>query len=156
MYRRVALIGLCALILDQASKLAIVHWVMDPPRLLEVTGFFNLTLSYNRGVSFGLLASDLWFKPYLLSALAFVIVGLLLHWLRRNPARLPTLGTGLIAGGALGNVIDRLTIGAVVDFLDVHVAGWHWPAFNVADSAVTIGVALLLWDGLFAKPSKSK
>ena len=156
MYRRVIMAGLLALILDQASKLAIVHLVMDPPRLIEVTGFFNLTLSYNRGVSFGFLASDLWFKPYLLSFLAFVIVGFLLHWLRRNPAPLPTLATGLIAGGALGNVIDRLYIGAVVDFLDFHAAGWHWPAFNLADSAVTIGVGLLLWDGLFAKPGKSK
>lgn len=156
MPRRVLFFALLATLLDQASKLVMVHLVMDPPHTIEVTGFFNLVLSYNRGVSFGILASDLWFKPFLLSLIAVVIVALLLWWQKKHPDPFTAIGTGLIAGGALGNVIDRLYLGAVVDFLDFHAGGYHWPAFNIADSAITIGVAILLIDGLFRRPQGAK
>ena len=139
-----------ALLADQISKWIVLLFVMSPPRVIEVTGFFNFVLTYNRGVSFGILASDLWWKPYLLSLLALAVVAGLLVWLHRNDSRLRRIGIGLIAGGAVGNVIDRLVHPGVVDFLDFHAFGWHWPAFNVADSAIFLGVVLLLSDGLFS------
>jgi signal peptidase II len=91
-----------------------------------------------------------------LSAVAVVIVIGLLAWLRKQGGTLLLLAGGLVAGGAIGNVIDRLRLSKVVDFLDLHVAGWHWPAFNVADSAIFVGVVLLVFDGLFLGEERSK
>ncbi|MFC4350700.1 signal peptidase II [Fodinicurvata halophila] len=144
-------LGLAAvvMVLDQASKWYILLGVMQPPRSIEVTSFFNLVLTYNRGVSFGLLAGGNPWQPYLLAALSTVIVIALLYWLRQQTSALTVLAVGLVSGGAAGNVIDRFLHPGVVDFLDFHYAGWHWPAFNLADSAIVAGVALLLWDGLF-------
>jgi len=88
--------------------------------------------------------------PWLLSGLAGAVVVALVFWLRRVDHPLPGIALGLIIGGALGNVLDRVRYGAVVDFLDVHALGYHWPAFNVADSAICVGAALLLVDGLLA------
>ena len=102
---------------DQITKWLILLVVMDPPRTLEILPFFNLVLTYNRGVSFGILASDLWFKPYLLSAVAIIVVVGLLWWLRDHTGRLIRLGQGLIVGGALGNVLDRFIHPGVVDTL---------------------------------------
>lgn len=138
--------------LDQLSKWVVLEIVMDPPRIIPVTPFFNLVLVWNRGVSFGFLshASSQW-MPWLLTALALAIMAVLAWWLRRAATRLMVLALGLVMGGALGNVIDRLRFGAVADFLDVHIAGVHWPAFNMADSAITVGAALILYDVLFAK-----
>ena len=138
-------------LVDQLSKWWIVERVMDPPRALEVTGFFNLMLIYNRGVSFGFLDSEAALLPWVLSGLAVAIVIGLVVWLRQIEGRWPGVAVGLIVGGAVGNVIDRLRLGAVIDFLDLHWAGFHWPAFNLADSAITLGVALLLVDGLFGR-----
>ncbi len=138
-------------LVDQLSKWWIVERVMDPPRALEVTGFFNLMLIYNRGVSFGLLDSEAPLLPWVLSGLAVAIVIGLVVWLRQIEGRWPGVAVGLIVGGAVGNVIDRLRLGAVIDFLDLHWAGFHWPAFNLADSAITLGVVLLLVDGLFGR-----
>ena len=143
-------------LLDQASKWAIVHLVLQSRRTIEVTGFFNLTLVYNTGVSFGLLGGPAPWKPWVLSGVALVIVIVLLAWLRKQGGTLLLLAGGLVAGGAIGNVIDRLRLSKVVDFLDLHVAGWHWPAFNVADSAIFIGVVLLVFDGLFLGEERSK
>ena len=144
-----------ALVLDQASKWAIAEFVMDPPRVIEVTGFFNLVLVYNTGVSFGLFGEQTAWKPWALGALAFAVSGALLYWLRREPERLLALAVGLIVGGAMGNVVDRVRLGAVMDFLDFHLGTWHWPAFNLADSAITIGVAFLVFDGLFRERRRS-
>jgi signal peptidase II len=102
--RRVLSLALLVLLLDQASKWIILQWVMQPPRVIEVTSFFNLVLVYNRGVSFGLLASDLWWKPFALAALALLIVGGVLWWVRRQTAALPLYGSGLIVGGAVGRM----------------------------------------------------
>jgi signal peptidase II len=132
-------------VLDQLTKWAILTWL---DRAIALTPFFNLVVVWNRGVSFGMLDSDGAFAPWLLSGLALAVVVALLVWLRRVDHPLPCVGLGLIIGGAVGNVIDRVRFGAVVDFLDVHALGWHWPAFNVADSAICIGAALLLVDGL--------
>jgi signal peptidase II len=91
-----------------------------------------------------------------LGALAIAVSGALLYWLRREPERLLALAVGLIVGGAMGNVVDRVRLGAVMDFLDFHLGTWHWPAFNLADSAITIGVAFLVFDGLFRERRRSK
>jgi signal peptidase II len=135
--------------LDQLSKWWILDVIMQPvERVVEVTPFFNLVLTWNKGVTFGMLVHDADLMPYVLSAIAVVIILILVRWLMRSPSRMATIALSLIIGGALGNVIDRLRFGAVVDFLDFHAFGYHWYAFNVADSAVVIGVGLLLLDGL--------
>ncbi len=144
------------ILLDQLSKWLILYVVMQPPRVIEVTGFFNLVLTFNTGVSFGLLDSDSAWQPWILSALALAIVAGLLVWLRRHRRLLAAWSVGLIVGGAIGNVIDRARLAAVVDFLDFHLAGWHWPAFNLADSGIVVGVGLLLIDGLFLDQDSGK
>ncbi len=145
------------LVLDQASKWVILTQVMDPPRVVEVTGFFNLVLTYNSGVSFGLFggAAAAW-KPWALGGLALAVSAGLLYWLTRQPERLLGLAVGLIVGGALGNALDRAHQPGVVDFLDFYLAGWHWPAFNLADSSIFLGVAILVFDGLFRGRVRSK
>jgi lipoprotein signal peptidase len=142
-------LALVLLAADQASK----WWILEVVRLPElgrvyVLPFLNLTMVWNRGVTFGLLQGDAWWHPYLLAAIACLVVGLLLLWLARAENRLVSLALGLVLGGAVGNVIDRLRFGAVVDFIDLHAFGWHWYVFNVADSAIVIGVGLLLSDAL--------
>lgn len=143
-------------VLDQASKWLIVEQVMRPPRVLPITGFFNLVLTHNTGISFGMFRGGEAWMRWVLVAAALAIVAALMVWLHRQPARGHAVAVGLICGGALGNVIDRIWVGAVVDFLDFHAAGWHWPAFNVADSAITLGVAVMILDGLFRGQSDSK
>ncbi|KAA0576223.1 signal peptidase II [Azospirillum sp. B21] len=147
-----------AVALDQGSKWAIIEHVMNPPRLIEVTPFFNLTLGFNRGVSFGLFGDGA-VGPWLLSGLALTIVALLLAWAMRSISQSEAAALGAIIGGALGNVIDRVRQGAVTDFLDLHAFGWHWPAFNLADAAIFCGVAMLLllsWLGKSVEPFQSR
>lgn len=136
------------LALDQASKAWMLALLFDPPRAIRVAPFLDLVPVWNRGISFGLFAADAAIMPYLLSAFAAAVVVVLAIWLHRAANRHVALALGLIIGGAVGNVIDRMRFGAVADFIDLHVGGWHWPAFNVADSAITIGVALLVLDAL--------
>jgi signal peptidase II len=143
-------------VLDQLSKWVILTEIMNPPRILEITGFFNLVLVGNRGVSFGMFSSDTpWIQPAF-AGFAAVIAVFLGFWLRRAENRLLAVSLGLVIGGAIGNAIDRLWHGAVIDFLDFHAAGYHWPAFNIADSAITIGVILIVAEGLFAGRKQTK
>ena len=142
--------------LDQVTKYWILEHVMQPPQVLEVTPFFNLVLGWNRGVSFGMFNQDSQWNAWILSGIAIAIVVALLVWLRKADKFLVAAALGLIIGGALGNVVDRAQFGAVVDFLDFHMAGYHWPAFNVADSGITVGAVLLVVDALFAKSEKHK
>jgi signal peptidase II len=144
------------LILDQLSKWVILTQVMDPPVTITVLPIFDLVLAWNRGVSFSMFSSDGAHAPYLLSGFAVLVAAALGFWLSRVKTLLPALGLGLVIGGALGNVVDRLRFGAVVDFLYFHYAGWGWPAFNLADSVITVGVGLLLIDGLFGKVRPAK
>lgn len=138
------LAALVALV-DQGTKWWIVHEVMAAgKRTVPVTDFFNLVLSWNRGVTFGIMNREHPWMSYVFIAAAVVILFLLVHWLTRSSSLLLALGLGLVIGGAAGNVIDRLQYGAVVDFLDFHAYGHHWYAFNVADSAIVCGVGLLL------------
>jgi signal peptidase II len=139
---------------DQITKL----WVLGSFHLNEqraVTDFFNLVLVFNSGAAFSFLAGAGGWQKWFFVGLALVISVWLLSMLRQHATeRLLPTALSLVLGGALGNVIDRLRFGAVVDFLDVHIAGWHWPAFNVADSAITIGVGLMLLHQLF-QPKES-
>src|SRR5690606_890493 len=137
------------LLLDQVSKWAILELVMPPRGGIQVTGFFNIVLTYNTGVSFGLFRGAAAWQPYVLIAITLAVSLGLLLWLRKQAEGLLVWAVGLVVGGAVGNAIDRLHQPGVVDFLDFHLAGWHWPAFNVADSAIVIGVLLIVADGLF-------
>ena len=136
----------CITVVDQATKV----WALDgwffPPRTIEVTSFFNLVAVWNSGISFGFLANHSEAMPYILTGFAIVVSLGLTIWLLRVHSRLLAAGLGLVIGGAVGNVIDRLRFQAVVDFIDLHAVGFHWPTFNVADAAITIGVGLLLLD----------
>lgn len=138
---------------DQLSKSWIVGYLADPARLGTETlaPIFNLVLVRNRGVSFGLFNGDSAANSAIFSILAAAVVAGLLVWLWRARSVLIATAIGLIAGGAIGNVIDRLRLGAVTDFLDFHWGEWHFPAFNLADSAITVGVGLLVIDGLLRR-----
>lgn len=153
--RRLNRAGLCValavLAADQASKWLMLGAVMVPPRVVEVTPFFNLVLVWNKGVSFGLFPQGTAGGRWALIGLSLLFVAVLAAWLRRPGGARVAWGLGGVIGGALGNVADRLIHGAVVDFLDFHIAGWHWPAFNLADSAIVVGAGLLLLDALFGR-----
>jgi lipoprotein signal peptidase len=149
------------LVLDQLSK----WWILDVVRLPEVRNIpllelgpvgLDLTMVWNRGVTFGLLSGDGPFNHLLLAGLALVIAGLLFRWLRKAETPLVTYALGAVIGGAIGNVIDRFRFGAVVDFVDVHAWGWHWYVFNVADAAIVCGVVALLIDALIRPESRRK
>jgi len=152
--RMPAAYGLAAAILvfaaDQASKL----WVLSAAARLpaEVLPFFNIVLVWNRGVSFGLFGAA---GPLLLAALAGAVTLALAVWMLRASRRFEALALGAVAGGAAGNILDRLTRGAVVDFLDFHIGGWHWYVFNVADCAITVGIVMLLFDAVFVRRRKA-
>lgn len=137
-------------VLDQASK----WWLMD---LLEKAGgpidllpVFRLVMVWNPGISFGMFQSATVWAPWALSGLALVIVLVLVRWLVRAETGFVATALGLVIGGAVGNVIDRMVWGKVADFFDFYVGTWHWPAFNIADAAIVIGAAILVLDGLFA------
>ena len=138
-------LALLVLVLDQISK----GWVLANFRLMDrqiVTSFFNLVLVFNAGASFSFLADAGGWQKWFFVALALGISLWLLSLLRKHAQeRLMPAALSLILGGAIGNVVDRLRFDAVVDFLDFHLAGYHWPAFNVADSAISVVVALMLW-----------
>jgi len=132
------------LVLDQASKLFMIALLASPPSIIPVTPFFNLTLGFNRGVSFGLLNDLGTWGPIVLSSLAVVIVGFLLVWLWNAERAIDGAAISLIIGGALGNLLDRIRVGAVTDFLDFFIGVYHWPAFNLADTGIFTGAALLV------------
>ena len=132
---------------DQLTKWAVLANFAHGERRV-ITGFLNLVLVYNKGAAFSMFADAGGWQTPLLIVFALAAAGIVSYLIVRNPGkRLLCLGLAAILGGALGNVIDRLRFGHVVDFLDFHAMGWHWPAFNVADSGITVGAALLILDG---------
>ena len=137
------------LALDQVSKWWIVTEVMNPPQFIPIFPSFNLVMGWNRGVSFGIFDSASPPNQWLLIGPALVVVVVLLVWLKRADSRLISSALGMIVGGALGNVMDRIHYGAVADFLDFYIGNFHWPAFNVADSGITIGVVVLVLESFF-------
>lgn len=165
--------------LDQAIKWWIIEQVMGAGRGLgffswyttpvgseypmfdpvAITPFFNLVMVWNRGVSFGLMNERTMFIPDVMNmkVLSIITISLLICsaltvWIMVENRRFPVLAMGLIIGGAIGNIIDRIRFQAVADFFDFHIAGYHWPAFNIADMAIVIGVCLVLYDTLFLRP----
>ncbi|HXZ00446.1 MAG TPA: signal peptidase II [Stellaceae bacterium] len=138
---------------DQLAKAWILTLFSDRPpgSVLPVAGFLNLALTWNRGMSFGLFNNTAALNTIIFTVLAAVIVAGLLVWLRRARETLVALAIGLVIGGAVGNVIDRLWRGAVVDFLDFHLGQWHFYVFNLADAAISVGVGLMLLDSLLAR-----
>lgn len=133
-----------AFVVDQATKWLILNVVMAPPRVVEITPFFNLRLGFNTGVSFGIFKDFFENWPGVLTAFKLVVASGLIIWALRTPIASERAGLSLIAGGALGNALDRHRQGAVTDFLDFHWAGWHWPTFNMADVAIIGGAGLLI------------
>ena len=126
---------------DQATKQIMLDLIFDPPRRIEILAIFNLVPVWNRGMSFGMLADSGAFVPIGLTGLA-VVVSAWLFWMVPRLHRVQRQAAAFIAGGAIGNAIDRLRFGKVVDFIDLHYAGMHWPAFNLADAAITTGAVL--------------
>lgn len=146
MPRTVHWFGLAGLIviLDRLTK-TIVLDMFAPGESRVVTGFFNLVLVFNKGAAFSFLAAAQGWQTPLFAAIAVLascIIGFLI--VRNSEKKIFSIGLALILGGALGNLYDRLVYGQVVDFLDFHAAGWHWPAFNVADAAITVGAGILI------------
>ena len=143
-YLRWYFLSLLVIVLDYLSKLAVLGR-FAPGESRALAPFFNLVLVFNKGAAFSFLASAQgWQTPFFaaIAVVASAVVGFLIF---RNPGKnLFCTGLALILGGALGNLYDRLAYGHVVDFLDVHAAGWHWPAFNIADSAITLGAGILI------------
>ena len=141
------LIVLCA---DQVSKQIMLDLLFDPPRYIEVSLNLNLVPVWNSGMSFGLLSDGgIWIRMGL-TALAFLVSGWLI-WSLPQLDRRQRFAGATIAGGAIGNAIDRLRFGRVVDFIDFHIGAWHWPAFNVADAAITVGAGLWAYSILFGQ-----
>jgi lipoprotein signal peptidase len=140
---------------DQASK----WWVLNVLRLPELGSMpllpvLNFTMVWNQGVTFGLFHQDTAAGPWLLAAIALAVVVALAFWIRRAERVLVACALGVIAGGAVGNVVDRIRFGAVVDFIHAHAFGWSWYVFNVADAAIVCGVGVLILDGL--RPARSR
>jgi len=141
---------------DQLTK-ALVLARFAPGERLEVTGFLNLVLAFNKGAAFSLLAQAPGWQTPVLVAIALAAAAILSALIVRNlHKRLLCTGLALVLGGALGNLVDRLRLGHVVDFIDLHAAGWHWPAFNVADSGITVGAAILILEGFLGHEGRAR
>jgi len=141
---------------DQLTKyLAEANLTYGDP--VAVFSSFNLTLLYNRGAAFSFLSDAGGWQRWFFVTVSLVASILLIYWLRKlKPEQwLLALALSLVLGGAIGNLVDRLWLGHVIDFIQVYYKSFYWPAFNIADSAITIGAVILVWDGLFAKPKTS-
>jgi len=146
------LAGIC-FVLDQITKLW-VSSIFQYREVLEITSMFNLTLAHNYGAAFSFLSEAGGWQRWFFTGLAAVASIIIIGWLRRTPKSLTTfcISLSLILGGALGNLYDRFVYGYVIDFLDFHWGTAHFPAFNVADSAITLGAILMLWYSFFIEP----
>ena len=140
------------LILDQCSK-----WIADsllgPHEVIPLLPFLALRKAYNPGAAFSFLSDASGWQRWLFVGLALLVIGVLVAWLRRLPrgqVRM-ALALALILGGAAGNLIDRVIYGHVIDFIDLYYGVWHWPTFNIADSAITVGAVLLLLDAFLGR-----
>lgn len=135
------------LVLDQLTKLMVMNRLAAYRDVIPLTGFFNLVHVHNTGAAFSLFADQPGWQRTFFVALASVAAVVIVYLLRRTRGQpLFCAALALILGGAVGNLIDRVLYGHVIDFLDLYMGTWHWPAFNVADSAITLGAGLLIWD----------
>jgi signal peptidase II len=143
-------LGIAAIVVlfDQITKITITK-LFAYGESLPVTSFFNLVLVYNKGAAFSFLATESGWQRYFFTAIAIAAVVFILYLLKRHAGqRLFCWALALILGGAIGNLIDRVMYGHVIDFLDFHVNAWHWPAFNIADSAICVGAVMFVFDEL--------
>ncbi|MEI7613158.1 MAG: signal peptidase II [Betaproteobacteria bacterium] len=146
-------LALAVILLDQTSKWIILG-SLQLGESRYVAPFFNWVLTFNPGAAFSFLSDAGGWQRWFFTALALGVSGWIVIMLRQNTSNFClSLALTLVLGGALGNVIDRIRFGAVVDFIQWHAAGYYWPAFNVADSAITIGALLMIWDQFIKKPS---
>lgn len=152
-WSRWLLVSAAVIIADAASKAAMVA-AFRPGEARAFTNFFSLVLTYNTGAAFSFLAGADGWQRWFFAAIAIVAAVLIVWLLRRGGSALHCLGLALILGGALGNLWDRLTLGKVVDFLLFHYESWAYPAFNIADSAITVGAALLILESFRGKRSR--
>lgn len=145
-------------VLDQASKQWVFHHVAYLSERIAVLPFFNIVNVHNYGAAFSFLSEQAGWQKFLFLALALGISAALTLMLRRQPKQLwrINLSFALIIGGALGNAVDRIWLGAVVDFLDIYYQNYHWPAFNLADSAIVLGALLMVFDSLFTAHGQEK
>lgn len=155
-WRAIALLTTVLVVsLDQLTKqIAVVAFM--PGDAIPITPFLNMRLGFNEGVAFGLFAD--WFsgRPMALAAVTMALILALGAWLWRTSERSHALALGAVIGGGLSNIIDRLHTGAVVDFIDFHAWGYHWPAFNVADAAILCGVAIIFLGDFKSRPNEQK
>lgn len=144
------------IVLDQASKLFMASW-LSIAETRAIIPFFNLTMAHNTGAAFSFLSQAGGWQRWFFVGLALAISSGLLVWLKKlAKTKMEAISISLILGGAIGNVIDRLLLGYVIDFIDVYYGTYHWPAFNIADSAICVGAALLIIDSFRAKPDQEK
>jgi signal peptidase II len=145
-----ALVAVLTLAADQASKNFLLYGLnfkeLGPAARVEIAPFFDLVLVWNRGISYGLFQAGSIWGTIALTVFSLAAVGLLAFWLSRAERQILALGLGFVIGGAIGNVVDRVLYGAVVDFFHFYAFGRDWYVFNVADAAITVGVVFLLWD----------
>lgn len=153
MIGRGLIVALLVAAADQLSKTGIVTLFANRPQgaQIRLAPFLNLLLTRNSGISFGLFNGGVGPNAMVFSLAAVAVVAVLIYWLSRVESVFLAVVIGLIIGGAVGNVIDRLLDGSVVDFIDFHLGSWHWPAFNIADSAICLGVVAMLLEGLFSR-----
>ncbi|MEJ2322957.1 MAG: signal peptidase II [Gammaproteobacteria bacterium] len=146
-------LSLIIVVLDQVTKIWIDSSLMLHDRVPVIHGFFDLMKAYNEGAAFSFHAGQDGWQRWFFTGLSTIISIALLIWLRRlQPSHLWTaLAISLVIGGAVGNLIDRLWAGHVIDFIQLYYRDFYWPAFNLADSAITVGAVLLVWDALFLK-----
>lgn len=144
------IVALAVVIIDQVSKYWLLYNYMLPKRdPVEITPFFNLVEVWNPGISFGMLTQFGLDNKTALIAIACGLIVMLVSWLNKVKHPFLARAIGLIIGGAVGNIIDRARLGAVFDFIDIHAYGYHWPAFNIADAAISIGVILIIFDSIY-------
>ena len=146
-------VGFTTFYLDFLTKNNVLEYFSDKETyFLEITPYFNIILAYNRGVSFGML-NDTTYSQWFFIAMSCSLVFLMLCWFLASKDLRTVIPLALIIGGAIGNILDRFTHGAVVDFLDFHIGLWHYPAFNIADAAICVGVFILIF---FATPKTTE
>ncbi|GAA5785025.1 signal peptidase II [Chitiniphilus shinanonensis] len=150
-------VAIAVILFDQITKHAIEASFAYGEQLPVIPGFFNLTLAYNPGAAFSFLADAGGWQRHFFTVLALAVSAWIVFMLRRHhgEARL-SLALSLIMGGALGNVIDRILLGHVIDFIHVYYRDWNYPAFNLADSAICVGAALMVWDSFRSKSATEK
>ncbi|MEP6605494.1 MAG: signal peptidase II [Nitrosospira sp.] len=150
------ILAFVVLVLDIATK-RWVESVLFHGQQIPLTGFFNLVLTYNAGAAFSFLSDASGWQRWFFSAIAAGASALIIYLLRKHAAeKMFCIALSLILGGALGNLWDRITLGHVVDFLDFYISSYHWPAFNVADSAIFLGAMLLILDSFRRKEPDAK